>query len=87
MAERRLPKAMLLIIVILLVASTASAQIDPGKAATSGPAVARQAGEAPLLSLAGPEVYLVRLADPPLASYSGGVRGLEATSPTATGAA
>ncbi|MFN2169178.1 MAG: S8 family serine peptidase, partial [Anaerolineae bacterium] len=87
MAERRLPKALLLILVILLVASTASAQIDSGKAATPGPAANRHADKTPLYSLSGPEVYLLRLADPPLASYRGEIRGLDATSPVATGAA
>ena len=87
MAERRLPKALLLILVILLVASTASAQIDSGKAATPGPAANRHADKTPLYSLSDPEVYLLRLADPPLASYRGEIRGLDATSPVATGAA
>jgi uncharacterized repeat protein (TIGR01451 family) len=34
----------------------------------------------------GTDIYLVRLQDPPLASYRGGIQGLAATSPAATGA-
>ena len=32
-----------------------------------------------------PAIYMVRLSDPPLAAYAGGVTGLKATSPQATG--
>ena len=85
MVERHLPKALVLVMVVLLVVSTASAQIGPGKAATPGSAATRHVDETPLYSLSEPAVYLLRLVDPPLASYRGGIRGLEATSPAATG--
>ena len=86
MIERRLPQALLLVMVILLVVSTASAQTAPVKTATSSPKVTQYADEAPLYSLSGPEIYLLRLVDPPLASYRGEILGLEATSPVVTGA-
>ena len=85
MVERQLPKALVLVLVVLLVVPTASAQIGPGKAATTGPATTRHVDETPLFSLSEPAVYLLRLVDPPLASYRGEIRGLEATSPAATG--
>ena len=55
---------------------------------TAGPTAAtaqKQAEAVSFYSLSGPEVYLVRLVDPPLASYRGGINGLEATSPSKTG--
>jgi len=75
-----------LVLVVLLVASTASAQIGSGKAATPGSAATRQVDATSVYSISGPEVYLVRLVDPPLASYRGEIGSLEATSPAATGA-
>jgi uncharacterized repeat protein (TIGR01451 family) len=87
MAERWLSKALMLTMVVLLLASTASAQTGPGEAGTLGSGATQIADEAPLYSLSGPAVYLLRLVDPPLASYRGEIPGLEATSPAATGAA
>lgn len=85
MAERWLSKVLVLVAVVLLVAFPASAQPLPGKTTIAGPRTTREAGEIPLYSIAGPAVYILQLVDPPLASYRGGIRGLEATSPGATG--
>lgn len=85
MSKRYLSKTIVLVMLVLLVVSTASAQIWSGKTLTSSAETIRHVDETPLISLTGPEVYLVRLVDPPLASYNGGIRGLEATSPASTG--
>jgi subtilisin family serine protease len=59
--------------------------------ATPAPASATTtAGGAPVIEpdgAQGPAVYIIQLADSPVATYTGGVDGLEATSPAATGAA
>ena len=86
MVKRYLSKALVLVLFVLLVVSTASAQFEPGKTGTTGANAIKHVEEASRYSLSGTEVYLVRLVDPPLASYSGGILGLDATSPTATGA-
>jgi len=86
MAKHYLSKAFVLVLFILLVVSiTASAQIEPGKTATPVTTATLLADETPLYSLSDSEVYLLRLVDPPLASYSGGIEGLEATRPSASG--
>ncbi len=85
MLKRHLSKALVLTMFVLLVVSTASAKMDLGKTGSSGTTTTRHSEEAPVYSLSGPKVYLVRLVDPPLASYRGGILDLEATSPTATG--
>lgn len=59
--------------------------------ATPAPASATStAGGAPVIEpdgAQGPAIYIIQLADPPVATYTGGVDGLAATSPSATGAA
>ena len=86
MVKGYLSKTLGLILLVLLVVSTASAQFMPGKTETQSTTATRVADEAPIYSLSDAEIYLIRLVDPPLASYDGGISGLEPTRPSVTGA-
>jgi len=71
---------------VLLVAMLA---VNPGLALTHKDLPAQGAMDKGTASLSPSEtgLYIVRLAEPALASYQGGIAGLEATSPRSTGAA
>ncbi|MBE2198541.1 MAG: S8 family serine peptidase [Anaerolinea sp.] len=83
---RKSIKFLLLLIGATLFAATAAAQ--PSQ--TSENATAVDAGSSRVYNEAAGEtesaVYIVQLADAPLATYTGGIAGLEATSPLTTGA-
>jgi uncharacterized repeat protein (TIGR01451 family) len=76
------PRFMAILMVALLVASTASAQ--PVLTQPESP-VTGQTAEAQTASYSLPRVYLVRLEDPPVASYRGTIAGLAPTNPQQLG--
>ena len=80
MARRSLTAAVGLCLAMAGVAVPSPAVAGPGGGATAGAGVVVEtAGE-------GTGLWIVQLADPPLASYAGGVAGLAPTSPRVTGA-
>jgi len=60
-----------------------SVPISPDRIAPNDEVVSKSA----LRKLPTPNTYIVQLADPPLASYQGGIQGISATSPRVTGSA
>ncbi|MDD3825925.1 MAG: S8 family serine peptidase [Anaerolineae bacterium] len=78
------PRLLTVLMVVVMVAGTASAQPVPTKPASEdAPGVVT--AEAATYYL--PRVYIVRLQDPPLASYEGTISGLPATQARETGQA
>lgn len=74
-------KLFVLTAAILLIAATVSAQPNPDKPYSQGVDEVKVVDQIPTISL--PAVYIVRLVDPPLASYRGDMSGLQATNPGA----
>jgi uncharacterized repeat protein (TIGR01451 family) len=72
------------ILAAILVAGTASAQPTPAEPASQDAAEGVEV-EAPTYAL--PRVYIIRLEDPPLASYQGTISNLAATNPRVIGQA
>jgi minor extracellular serine protease Vpr len=83
--KSRLLKLFGITLAIMLTAGTVSAQPTPIKSEPLGLDSAQNLDQIPIRSVSSPAVYIVRLDDAPLASYRGGIAGLAATSPSATG--
>lgn len=73
-------------IIVLMLAATVSMAASPEEPTVPNPADAGGVAQELRHATAAPEVYIVQLTDPPLASYRGGIEGLAATNPAATGA-
>lgn len=73
-------------VLVMMLVTTVSAQPVPDKTTVPNLEDAVAIDQISRYSVAGPEVYIVRLEDAPLATYRGDVAGLEATSPSVTGA-
>ncbi|HSJ54004.1 MAG TPA: S8 family serine peptidase [Anaerolineae bacterium] len=75
-------RSMAIFLAVLLLAGTAGAQPNPTKPESSG---APSSVSAEAATYAVPRVYIVRLQDPPVASYRGTITGLAATNPREIG--
>lgn len=78
-----------LVVFVVLLSTTAVQAVDNGQPFTFEEAQAIRAPGTGIVSepkgATGSEIYLIRLSDPPVASYRGGIAGLEATNPSARG--